>query len=132
MNPSSLEVSDKEAAAVQKTPNRITLAQLEEKIESVEYFNPESSPQFTIAIVKLKNGFVVTGESASADPENFDAALGQKFARESAIRKIWPFEGYLLCETLASATKPAPADDKIGETQADVDNTAKREATDQA
>jgi len=125
MTNSSLQSSDDQAAAVQKTPNRVTLAQLEAKIESVEYFNPESSPQLTIAIVKLTNGFVVTGESASADHENFDAQLGKKFAREAAIRRMWPFEGYLLCEKLASATKPAPADTNIGETVED--NTATRE-----
>lgn len=102
MTRSSLQVSDDESAAVQKTPNRVTLESLEAKVVSVEYFNPETAPQFTMAIVKTKNGFVVTGESAPADPANFNEELGKKFALEAAMRKLWPLEGYLLCEKLAA------------------------------
>lgn len=102
-NVSSLKVTDDEAKAVQKTKNRVSLDSIEAKISGVEYINPESVPHFTIAIVRLSNGFVVTGESAPADPANFNAELGQKFAREAAIRKIWPMEGYVLCEKLKQA-----------------------------
>jgi hypothetical protein len=97
----SLEVSDAEAAAVAKTPNRVTLKSIEDKIDNVEYFNPGNAPQLTIAFVKMKNGFVMTGESASADPLNFDVELGKKFARENAVRKLWQLEGYLLCDNLS-------------------------------
>lgn len=100
--PTSLEVTDAESAAVQKTPNRVSLESIQAKIAHVEYYNPAVAPQMTIAIVKLTNGFVVLGESAPADPENFNAELGQKFALENATRKIWPMEGYLLCEKLAA------------------------------
>ena len=99
---SSLQVSDDAAAAVQKTPNRVSLASIEAKVETVEYLYPDLAPHFTLAIVKLSNGFIITGQSAPADPLNFDAELGKKFAREDAIRKVWPMEGYLLCEKLAS------------------------------
>lgn len=99
---SSLEVSDAQAAAVQKTPNRVTLASINEKVETVEYVNPTLAPHFTLAIVKLKNGYVVTGQSAPADPANFDDALGKKFALEDAVRRVWPLEGYALCEKLAA------------------------------
>ena len=44
----------------------------------------------------LKNGFTVTGESACASPENFDAEVGQKIARRNAVDKIWPLMGYEL------------------------------------
>lgn len=101
-NKSSLHVTDEQSAAVQKTPNRVTLEKLEENIESTEFINPASAPQFTIAIVKLKNGYVVTGESAPADPANFNADLGKQFALENAKRKIWPLMGYALCEKLAA------------------------------
>lgn len=97
----SLEESDKAAAAVQKTPNRVTLADLEANVDSVEFINPESDPLFTIAVVKLKNGYVVTGESAAADPANFNAELGQKFAKEAALKKVWPLMGYALRDKLA-------------------------------
>lgn len=98
----SLEASDAAAAAVQKTPNRVTLESLHAKVETVEYYNPAVAPQLTLAIVKMKNGFIVIGQSAPADPANYDKALGEKFSYEDAIRKVWPLEGYLLCEKLAA------------------------------
>ncbi|WP_249543629.1 Gp49 family protein, partial [Escherichia coli] len=44
---------------------------------------------------------IVTGESACASPENFDAEIGRKVARKNAIEKIWPLEGYLLKQKLS-------------------------------
>ena len=40
----------------------------------------------TFCVLVLKNGFIVTGESACASPENFDAEIGRKIARENAHR----------------------------------------------
>lgn len=103
MTPSSLEQSDAEAAAVQRTPNRVTLEGMKDKIANVEYINPESAPLLTIAVVTVSNGFTLVGKAASADPENHNAELGQKFAFEDAIRQMWPFEGYLLRQKLHEA-----------------------------
>lgn len=50
----------------------------------------------TICTLVLRNGFTVTGESACASPENFDAEIGRKIARTNAVQKIWALEGYLL------------------------------------
>ena len=98
---STLAVSDNEAAAVQKTPNRVTLDYIVNNvIGHVEYYHPKVSPQMTIAIVSCKNGFVVLGKAAPADPENFNPELGRKFAMEDAIRQIWPLEAYLMCEKI--------------------------------
>jgi len=47
-------------------------------------------------VLVLKNGFTVTGESACASPENFDAEIGRKVARANAVQKIWPLMGYEL------------------------------------
>lgn len=58
----------------------------------------------TICVLVLKNGFTVTGESACASPENFDAEIGRKIAREHAVNKIWLLEGYLLKETLTTGS----------------------------
>jgi hypothetical protein len=55
----------------------------------------------TFCVLVLKNGFTVTGESACASPDNFDAELGKKIARVNAINKIWPLEGYLLRQQLS-------------------------------
>lgn len=57
----------------------------------------------TFCILVLKNGMVVTGESACASPENFDAEIGRKIARENARSKVWQLEGYLLKQRLHEA-----------------------------
>lgn len=58
-------------------------------------------PLLTFCVLVLKNGFTVTGESACASPENFDADLGKKIARANAVNKIWMLEGYLLKQRLS-------------------------------
>lgn len=57
-------------------------------------------PCLTFCVLVLNNGFTVTGESACASPENFNAEIGQKIAYENAREKIWLLEGYLLKEKL--------------------------------
>ena len=53
----------------------------------------------TFCVLVLRNGFTVTGESACASPENFDAEIGRKIARQNAVSKVWPLMGYALkCE----------------------------------
>lgn len=55
----------------------------------------------TFCVLVLRNGFTVTGESACASPENFDAELGRKIARRNAEAKIWPLMGYELRSKLS-------------------------------
>lgn len=100
---SSLQISEDIAASVAKTENRVTLQDVEAAIDGVEFIHPNSAPHFTLAFVKLGNGYIVTGQSAPADPANFDAEAGKKFALEDAKRKIWGLEGYLLCEKISIA-----------------------------
>ena len=57
----------------------------------------------TFCVLMLRNGFMVTGESACASPENFDAEIGRKIARENAINKIGPLMGYELRTKLAGS-----------------------------
>lgn len=102
---SILRAGDEAAASVAKTDNRVTLKEMHEKITSIEYLYPASVSTLTIAVVTLENGFTVTGESACADPKNFNKELGQKFARDAAIRKIWELEGYLLRQRLFTGEK---------------------------
>ena len=98
---STLETGEALAASVQKTPNRITLQDLKAKVVEEEYFNPSSMPHLTICVVILRNGFSLVGKSAPADPANFDAEVGRKFAFDDALRQLWTLEGYLLRERLA-------------------------------
>ena len=62
---------------------------------------PSPLSRLTFCVLVLKNGFTVTGESACASPENFDAEIGRKIARENAKQKLWPLMGYALKERLA-------------------------------
>lgn len=57
----------------------------------------------TFCVLTLRNGFTVTGESACASPENFNAEIGRKIARQNAVGKIWLLMGYELRSKLAAA-----------------------------
>ena len=97
-----------------KTAPRVTPTDLEANIASVHYFTAlngvrgvpggncyEKSAEvplslLTFCVLVLQNGFTVTGESACASPENFDAEIGRKIARANAVAKVWPLMGYEL------------------------------------
>jgi hypothetical protein len=98
---SSLEITDRESAAVQQTQNRVTLESMVAKIDSIDYMHPDHAPHMTIAVVYLENGYILVGKSVPADPDNFDAELGRKFAYEDAIRQMWPLEAYLMRERMS-------------------------------
>ncbi len=62
----------------------------------------ESLILLTFCVLILRNGFTVTGESACASPENFNAEIGRKIARQNAVEKMWPLMGYALRDRLAA------------------------------
>ena len=97
------------------TAPRITPDDIEANIDSEHYFTAADGIRgannlecergdpltlLTFCVIELRNGFTVTGESACASPENFDAELGRKIARQNAINKVWPLMGYKLKEDL--------------------------------
>lgn len=115
MNDDAIE---QEIQAKGKTAPRITPADIEANIKS-EWFFTASDGVFgatellmededkylgllTFCVLVLRNGFTVTGESACASPENFDAEIGCKIARQNAVQKIWPLMGYELRSKLAN------------------------------
>ncbi|MGV7034878.1 Gp49 family protein [Methylobacterium symbioticum] len=65
----------------------------------------------TVCALTLRNGFIVTGTSAAASPENFDRSIGEQIARKNAREQIWAFEGYLLRERLSAAQAEARGQD---------------------
>lgn len=69
----------------------------------------------TICVLVLQNGYMVTGESACASAENFNAEIGRKIARNNAVMKIWPLLGFMLRDLLAGEY----ADAMAAETEAD-------------
>lgn len=94
------------------TAPRVTPADVENEIALEISFNvgaagralgvPHSAgcELLTICVLTLKNGFTVTGESACASPENFNAEIGHKIARQHAVDKIWPLLGFRLRDQL--------------------------------
>jgi hypothetical protein len=93
-----------EAEIQQKGLNapRLTPADIDAVIAGEQYHVFDGTT-LTVCCLHLRNGFTVTGESASASPENFDAEIGRKIARQNAREKIWALEGYLLKERLATS-----------------------------
>ena len=110
---------EQEIQAKGLTAPRITPADIEANIASEHYFTADDGewgasrhahkpkhPQLsllTFCVLVLRNGFTVTGESACASPENFDAEVGRKVARANAIGKVWPLMGYELRSKLSGA-----------------------------
>lgn len=119
-DPIEQEIQDKGLNAPRVTP-----ADIEANIASEHYFTaadgvagesslrhgvlvvgdtkpPKDLNLLTFCVLVLRNGFTVTGESACASPENFDAEIGRKIARQNAVNRIWPLMGYALKESLAN------------------------------
>ena len=106
------------------TAPRVTPADIDANIASEHYFTagdgafaaddgvhsvvadrqniPESLNLLTFCVLVLKNGFTVTGESACASPENFDAEFGREIARQNAVQKVLPLMGYALRSELSN------------------------------
>lgn len=107
------------------TAPRVTPADIEAEIASEHYFTAADGARtedfyieaaentatqlgfrplqlLTFCVLVLKNGFTVTGESACASPENFDAEIGRKIARQNAVQKIWPLLGFRLRDRLSA------------------------------
>ena len=118
-------MTDETQALIEQRANngpRVTPADIEANILSEHYFTAENGARgaamlteqgadlrgaysvevplplclLTFCVLVLRNGFTVTGESACAAPENFDAEIGCKVARQNALNKIWPLMGYAL------------------------------------
>jgi hypothetical protein len=116
------ELIEREIVRKGKTALRVTPADIGAAVIDELYFTAydasigqDVSPQerplvamqahalLTFCVLTLRNGFTVTGESACASPENFDAEIGRKIARQNAVQKIWPLMGYALKERLRAA-----------------------------
>lgn len=80
--------------------NTVTKAQLDDLVakSSVEY--AVFGNKLTVSVITLPSNFKVTGEASCVDASNFDKELGEKYALENAVEKLWELEGYLLAERL--------------------------------
>lgn len=64
----------------------------------------------TFCVLSLDNGFTVVGQSACVSRANFDAEKGRQYAREDAVRKMWPLLGFRLADQLARPAAPPLSD----------------------
>lgn len=88
------EIKEKGLTAPRVTPERL------DEVIVAEQYHVFPNTTFTACLLTLANGYTVLGESACASPENFNAELGRKIARDNAKNKIWALEGYLLRQNL--------------------------------
>lgn len=88
------------ALAASPSPDRITPEYLQSRIAERTFIRATGT--LTICVLTLDNGFTVTGESACADPANYNQEIGEKIAYDMAERKIWPLLGFALKEAMAA------------------------------
>lgn len=100
--------SEAEIVAAGLTAPRVTSEQIQALMEKLtwSYEQPEGTTS-TFAHAYLGRFYVATGHSACVSPENFNAELGMKYAREQAEvkarDKLWELEGYKLFAAQAGA-----------------------------
>lgn len=90
-----LSDAELEAKLGAQTLPRVTMDHIQSRVVKTDYLR---HGLLTVCVLKLANGFTVTGESACVDAGNYNPAIGDKIAHDNAIQKIWPLEGYLLAE----------------------------------
>lgn len=94
------QATEKAILATKPTAPRLTPTDIDGVIVG-ETFHNFPGTTVTICLLHLKNGFSVTGESASVSLENFNAEIGRTIARTRAREKIWALEGYRLKQELS-------------------------------
>ena len=102
-NQKTISEEDSKKLLDENTAPRVTEGHINSIISKTEYHR--LTDVLTVAVIHLKNGFTVTGESACASPENYNKKLGEKYSYDKAYAKIWVLEGYLLTQKLFELSK---------------------------
>jgi hypothetical protein len=92
-----LSLDEAKAVVATKTAPRVTEESIRARISNVSYVLRD---QLTICIITMENGWLSTGVSAPASPENYDAEVGKRYAFDNAFKPLWQLEGYLLRQRL--------------------------------
>lgn len=100
METPELDVFEARLQALGLTNPHVTPERLRGVVADVEFIRPSSAPTLTLCVLTLENGFNVVGESACADPANFNEGIGKELAYKNALNHVWPLEGYLLKQKL--------------------------------
>ncbi len=117
------DAQERDIQAKGLTAPRVTKEDIEAEITHEHYFTAEqgarhpyahnprdhgdvtaSLGRLTFCVLKLKNGFTVTGESACVSAEIFDAQIGRDIARANAVEKMWLLLGFRLADKLVSTS----------------------------
>lgn len=92
---------DKVESPQSKPRASVDLTRIMGRIKTVKYFVlPDTTT--TVCQAEIVNGFTILGTSACVDPAKFNVALGEKYAFEKVIDKMWELEGYLLAEEMTT------------------------------
>ncbi|WP_197707715.1 Gp49 family protein [Psychrobacter sp. MES7-P7E] len=76
--------------------NKVTKEQLDELVAQSKVEYAVFGKKLTVAVITLPTNFKVTGEASCVDASNFNKELGETYALENAVKKLWELEGYLL------------------------------------
>jgi Phage protein (N4 Gp49/phage Sf6 gene 66) family len=107
-----LESPDERAARgqlVDRIPGMSTSA-VRQDIDAIASIGPaiqsigSAFDSVTLCLMVLQNGTKIVGVNyGPVDPANYDADKGRQYAREDAVRQIWPLLGFELRNKLVAA-----------------------------
>ncbi len=81
---------------------RVSLQDLHDNIVG-ETYTLLPNKRTTICQLTLRCGFTVEGKSSCVSIDNYNEELGNRVAKENAIREIWQVMGYHLSQQLYEA-----------------------------
>lgn len=90
-----LSVQEAQEIVSTKTAPKVTEDSIKARINDVRYLRDGTT---TICVIEMDNGFEQMGYSKPASPENYDQAVGERYAFEDAFKPLWKYEAYLLLE----------------------------------
>lgn len=91
------EAFEEAYSAIDEIPNSLSVESITSVIDA-QLFKRIDNSTTTLCILTLQNGYIVVGKSACISKDVFDENLGQQFAYQDALAKIWELEGYLLAQ----------------------------------
>lgn len=83
------------------TGSTVTEVDVNEAIHKEDYTVLQDG-RTTVCLLTLDNNYTVRGESSCVSLANFDAQKGRTYARQDAVRKVWPLLAFRLADRLAA------------------------------
>lgn len=113
---------------------KVTEQQITEAIRNVYYINLDTAvmgqniaeqedlvdlSRVTQCVIVMQNGYVATGESVCVCLADFDSELGQQYAYEAALDKVYAVLGYQNRTTMKEKAETAALLASLGEGECD-------------